>query len=187
MVLNQSAWFTAQVYFISRVYLWETLRLIRLIRSDDKWRRKILYQQLAINVLAIVMDLAVVILRYLNYYFSLVILKATLYNVELKMECAVLGMLVSTVHSRGSEGTFWRVDETTHMCKEGKASEIISFRGNRFCEMGRSVAPGTEIAGWQSLVVLLFAGLAWNACPRCNSIDRIIIGVKLVAIMLVVS
>lgn len=103
----QITWFVAQESFISIAYILDTVRLIRLIPSDDKWRHKILYRLLAVNVVAIVMDLSLVILEYLDYYFTQVVLKATVYSIKLKLEFSVLGMLVSIVHTRGSEQTFW--------------------------------------------------------------------------------
>ncbi|KAJ5387222.1 hypothetical protein N7509_009763 [Penicillium cosmopolitanum] len=109
----QITWFTAQECFISGVYIWETVRMFRLIPSDDKRRRKILYELQAVNAITIVMDLALIVLQYLNYYFLQVILKATVYSVKLKLEFAVLSLLITTVHSRGSDGTFWVVDQTT--------------------------------------------------------------------------
>ncbi|KAJ5112523.1 hypothetical protein N7532_000568 [Penicillium argentinense] len=108
----QVTWFTAQECFISGVYIWETIRMLRIIPSGDKRRHKILYELLAVNIVVIIMDLALTILQYLNYYFSQVILKATVYSVKLKLEFAVLGMLVSFVHSRGSEVSFWGVDHS---------------------------------------------------------------------------
>lgn len=103
----QMTWFTAQETFISTVYIWYTVQMIRLIPSDDKRRQKILYELVAINVVAIMMDLSLVILQYLDFYYSQVILKATIYSIKLKMKFAVLGMLVSIVHRRDSEETFW--------------------------------------------------------------------------------
>lgn len=102
----QLTWFATQESLISAVYIYDTIRLIQLSPAGDKRRHKILYELLAINVAAIVMDLALVILEYLGYYFTQVILKATVYSVKLKMEFAVLGMLVSIVLHR-SEPSAW--------------------------------------------------------------------------------
>lgn len=99
-------WFMAQESFISGVYIWEAIRLIRIIPSDDKRRHRVLYELLAINIMAIAMDLVVVILQYLSYYFLQVIFKGMVYSVKLKLEFAVLSMLVSVVHSGGSGRTF---------------------------------------------------------------------------------
>lgn len=108
----QVTWFTAQECFISGVYIWNTTRLIRLNPTGDSKRHKILYELLAVNVVVIVMDLALIVLEYLNYYFTQVIFKATVYSVKLKLEFAVLGMLVSIVHRRDSGGEFWHEDPT---------------------------------------------------------------------------
>lgn len=108
----QVTWFTIQECFISAVYIWETIRLINLIPNDEKRTRKILYELLGVNVIFIVMDLALVVLQYLNYYFTQMILKATVYSVKLKLEFAVLGMLVSILHRGESERTYWRTDRT---------------------------------------------------------------------------
>lgn len=109
----QVTWFTAQECFISGVYIWYTAQLIRLNPTEDSKRHKILYELLAVNITAIIMDLALVILQYLNYYFTQVIFKATVYSVKLKLEFAVLGMLVSIVHRHDSDEMFWRGDPTT--------------------------------------------------------------------------
>lgn len=109
----QLTWFAAQETLISSVYIYDTIRLIQLSPAGDKRRHKILYELLAINVTCIVMDLSLVILEYLGYYFTQVILKATVYSIKLKLEFAVLGMLVSIVHLHGSEGSVWGPDYTT--------------------------------------------------------------------------
>jgi hypothetical protein len=107
----QVTWFTAQGCFISGVYIWNTARLIQLNPTGDTKRHKILWEFLAVNIVVIVMDLALVVLQYLDYYFT-VIFKATVYSVKLKLEFTVLGMLVSIVHRRNSGGEFWREDPT---------------------------------------------------------------------------
>lgn len=106
----QITWFTIQECFISGVYIYYTTQLIRLVPSDDKRRHKILFQLLVINMVIIGLDLVLVILQYLNYYYTHVILKATVYSVKLKLEFAVLGMLVSMVHRRDSD-EFWLTEQ----------------------------------------------------------------------------
>ncbi|KAJ5095035.1 hypothetical protein N7532_007326 [Penicillium argentinense] len=108
----QLTWFAAQESFISSIYIIDTIRMIRLSPDSDKRRHKILYELLAINIVAIMMDLTLVILEYVGFYFTQIILKATVYSIKLKLEFAVLGMLVSIVHSRGSEQLF-QADCTT--------------------------------------------------------------------------
>ena len=106
----QVAWFTVQECLISTVYIWETVRMIKLSPVEDKRRHKILYELLAINVIAISMDVALVILEYVGLYFTQVILKATVYSIKLKMEFAVLGMLVAIVQLRGADRPVWQAD-----------------------------------------------------------------------------
>ncbi|KAJ5693425.1 hypothetical protein N7462_002848 [Penicillium macrosclerotiorum] len=111
----QLTWFSAQESLISTIYIWNTIRLIRLSPEGDKRRHKILYELLLINVLAIVMDLALVILQYLDFYFTQVILKGTVYSIKLKLEFAVLGMLVSIVQSHSSGTPTWQADCTSSL------------------------------------------------------------------------
>lgn len=111
----QVTWFAVQECAISGVYIYDTIRLIRLSPTEDKRRNKILYELLAINIAAIVMDSSLLILEYLGYYFAQVVFKATVYSIKLKFEFAVLGMLVELVHSRASEShspQTWRAENS---------------------------------------------------------------------------
>ncbi|KAJ5910909.1 uncharacterized protein N7473_000212 [Penicillium subrubescens] len=117
----QVTWFTAQEILISTIYIWDTIRLIRLIRlvrsspEADARRHKILYELLAVNIAAIAMDLSLVILQYKGLYFTQIELKPMVYSIKLKLEFAVLGMLVSLVqsHSSSSNPPTWGADRTT--------------------------------------------------------------------------
>jgi hypothetical protein len=107
----QVTWFAVQEMIISSIYIYDTIRMMRLSPETDKRRNKILYELLAVNVTAILMDLTLVVLEYVGFYFTQVIFKAAVYSIKLKLEFAVLGMLVSIVHSRGS----WQADCDTSM------------------------------------------------------------------------
>ncbi|KAF3391437.1 hypothetical protein F1880_007514 [Penicillium rolfsii] len=111
----QVTWFTAQEILISTIYIWDTTLLIRLSPEADKRRHKILYELLGINIAAIMMDLSLVVLQYKGLYFTQIELKPMVYSIKLKLEFAVLGMLVSLVHSRGSMSNppMWTADGTT--------------------------------------------------------------------------
>ncbi|KAJ5924149.1 hypothetical protein N7466_008336 [Penicillium verhagenii] len=110
----QLTWFATQEMCISSIYIWETIQLIRLSPKEDKRRHKILYELIAINVAAICMDISLLVLEYLGFYYTQVIFKATVYSVKLKLEFAVLGMLVSIVrsHSESAPPT-WQADWTS--------------------------------------------------------------------------
>lgn len=111
----QVIWFTAQEIFISTIYIWETIRLIRLNPEADARRHKILYELLAVNIAVILMDLSLVILQHLGFYFTQIELKPMVYSIKLKLEFAVLGMLVLLVHSHSSSSNppTWGADCTT--------------------------------------------------------------------------
>lgn len=99
----QIVWFSVQEILISSVYIWETIRMMQISPEDDKRRHKILWELIAVNGIAIAMDLALVVLEILGFYFAQIILKALVYSIKLKMEFAVLGMLLSIVHSRSRD------------------------------------------------------------------------------------
>jgi hypothetical protein len=97
----QLTWFCAQETFISTIYIRETTKLIRTSPEGDKRRIKILYELIAINITAIIMDISLLVLEYVGFYFTQVILKALVYSIKLKLEFAVLGMLVSIASRTG--------------------------------------------------------------------------------------
>ncbi|CAG8039222.1 unnamed protein product [Penicillium salamii] len=101
----QITWFSVQEILISSVYIWETVRLIKISPEEDKKRHKILWELIGINIVAIVMDLTLLILEFLGYYFTQIILKVLVYSIKLKMEFVVLGMLLTIVRSHSRELT----------------------------------------------------------------------------------
>ncbi|CAG8038111.1 unnamed protein product [Penicillium salamii] len=101
----QITWFSVQEILISSVYIWETVRLIKISPEEDKKRHKILWELIGINIVAIVMDLTLLTLEFLGYYFTQIILKALVYSIKLKMEFVVLGMLLTIVRSHSRELT----------------------------------------------------------------------------------
>lgn len=99
----QVTWFSLQETFISAIYIVDTIRMIKLSPREDRKRQKILYELVGVNILTIAMDISLLVLEYLGFYFTQIIFKATVYSIKLKLEFAVLGMLVSSVHPRGSD------------------------------------------------------------------------------------
>ncbi|KAJ5824312.1 hypothetical protein N7447_006652 [Penicillium robsamsonii] len=88
--------FCVQEVIISGLYMWETNRMLRL--NQDHVSRKTILQLLAVNVSCILMDIALMIIEFRNYYIYQTTLKATLYSIKLKLEIAVLGKLVNIAH-----------------------------------------------------------------------------------------
>ena len=88
--------FCVQEVIISGLYMWETNRMLRL--NQDHVSRKTILQLLAVNVSCILMDIALMIIEFRNFYIYQTTLKATLYSIKLKLEIAVLGKLVNIAH-----------------------------------------------------------------------------------------
>lgn len=98
----QVAWFCAQEFMISGIYIWEAVKLLRLMPEKDHHRHQIMYELLAINFLIIGMDIALLVLEYKGMYALQTTFKAFVYSVKLKLELGVLGRLVSLVHPQHS-------------------------------------------------------------------------------------
>lgn len=91
----QMTGFCLQEFVISGLYIWETIRMIRL--DPDRTKRRIQYQLLTINAIIIIMDLGLLVAEYRNYYIMETMLKGVVYSIKLKLEFAVLGKLIHLV------------------------------------------------------------------------------------------
>ena len=113
----QMVGFFLQELVLSVIYIRETIRLLHLGESvqDDVGSvdegtvqlrsasaRKTMYQILAINVIIIIMDLALLGVEFANLYLIETTLKGVVYSIKLKLEFAVLGKLVQIVKVRTS-------------------------------------------------------------------------------------
>jgi hypothetical protein len=114
----QMVGFFVQETILSIIYIKETIRLLKLseVAQDDARSfddtgardghlrnanvRKTMYQLLAINVLIIAMDIALLAVAFANLYLIETTLKGVVYSVKLKLEFAVLGKLVQLVRVR---------------------------------------------------------------------------------------
>ncbi|CAL5874028.1 uncharacterized protein PFLUO_LOCUS8314 [Penicillium psychrofluorescens] len=94
----QITWFSAQEILISTIYILETIRRIRGAPGPNKRRTLTLYLLVLVNLIAITMDIALITLEYLQFYFLQLIVKALVYSIKLKLEFAVLNMLMSISH-----------------------------------------------------------------------------------------
>jgi hypothetical protein len=85
--------FCIQELIISCIYVWETVKLLRL-RPEGR-PQGILNQLLVINILILVLDISVVVIEYIGYYAVQVLFKPVAYSVKLKLEYAILGKLIA--------------------------------------------------------------------------------------------
>lgn len=79
---------------LSCLYIGTTIRLLQL-NPERGHRKRIMYELVAINLLFILMDIALLVLEYLNLYYMQVALKSLVYSIKVKLELAVLGELVA--------------------------------------------------------------------------------------------
>ncbi|KAJ5183533.1 hypothetical protein N7492_001149 [Penicillium capsulatum] len=93
----QMTGFCLQEFIISGLYIWETVRMLRL--DPDRTKRKIQYQLLIINLIIIIMDLGLLVAEYMDYYVMETMLKGAVYSIKLKLEFAVLGKLIHLVQN----------------------------------------------------------------------------------------
>jgi hypothetical protein len=117
MEKTQMVGFFLQEFILSVVYIREAVRLLKLSETvqddarsfDDgtehghlrnSHARKTMYQLLAINVIIIIMDLALLAVEFANLYLIETTLKGVVYSIKLKLEFAVLGKLVQFVRNR---------------------------------------------------------------------------------------
>ncbi|KGO76133.1 hypothetical protein PITC_006790 [Penicillium italicum] len=85
--------FCLQELIISSIYIWETVKLLRLRREGRP--HGILNQLLVINILILLLDISVVVIEFVGYYAVQVLFKPVAYSIKLKLEFAILGKLVA--------------------------------------------------------------------------------------------
>ncbi|KAJ5305874.1 hypothetical protein PENANT_c015G10155 [Penicillium antarcticum] len=90
--------FCIQELIISSIYVWETIKLLRLRPGGRP--QGILLQLLVINIIILCLDVIVVAIEYVGYYAVQVMFKPVAYSIKLKLEYAILGKLVAI--ARGS-------------------------------------------------------------------------------------
>ncbi|KAI5296182.1 hypothetical protein KEM52_005298 [Ascosphaera acerosa] len=112
----QMTGFSLQELLLSSVYIWEAIKMLR-VSFDNKKDRKIMYQLVCINLVFIAMDLALVVLSFMDYYIYETSIKATVYSVKLKLEFAVLGRMIRFAQSHAvpvdfGQGSKWTPEIT---------------------------------------------------------------------------
>ncbi|KAJ0419560.1 hypothetical protein BJY00DRAFT_324302 [Aspergillus carlsbadensis] len=86
---------------LSSIYIWSTVKLLRLSPEGKNRVKRIMYELLGISLAVMVLDVAIIVIEYLNLYYLQVCLKVMVYSIKLKLEFAVLGRLVAVTRARG--------------------------------------------------------------------------------------
>ncbi|PYH96848.1 integral membrane protein [Aspergillus ellipticus CBS 707.79] len=96
--------FCVQEAILSGVYVWETVKMLRL--RPERPCFVILTQLLVINVVILILDVAVVAIEYAGYYALQVMFKPVAYSIKLKLEYAILGRLVRIARGEGVSASY---------------------------------------------------------------------------------
>lgn len=84
--------FCLQELLISGIYIFETVKLLRL--RPETFHRRILIRLVAINIVVMVLDVAVVAVQFAGYLAIQMMFKPVAYSIKLKLEYAVLSQLI---------------------------------------------------------------------------------------------
>ncbi len=91
--------FCIQEFVISCLYVWETIRLLKVVSGGNT--RRTMWQLFIINVIIIFLDIGLLVVEYRNLRTYEQAFKGVVYSIKLKLEFAILGKLVQLVR-RGS-------------------------------------------------------------------------------------
>jgi hypothetical protein len=146
--------FSVQEVLISFVYLWETRKVMRVI-FDGK-TRKWMWQLVAMNILLLLLDVALLLMEYLNLYMIQTTFKSLLYSLKLKVEFAVLSQIVRVIQTRTQPATsafgITNDVEQQNTPRKGLASVVSEVE-----VMQRNVPPEWRLSAETSAAVSPFA------------------------------
>ncbi|KAJ6144782.1 hypothetical protein N7470_008677 [Penicillium chermesinum] len=80
----QMTGFCIQEFIISGLYIYETVRMLRL--DKDRAKAKIQWQLLVINAIIVIMDIGLLVAEYRGYYMMETMLKGAVYSIKLKLD-----------------------------------------------------------------------------------------------------
>jgi len=89
--------FCIQEFVISGLYVWETVRLLKVVSGGNT--RRTMWQLFIINVIIIFLDVGLLVVEYRNLRTYEQAFKGVVYSIKLKLEFAILGKLVQLVRN----------------------------------------------------------------------------------------
>ena len=84
--------FCIQEFVISGLYVYEAVNVLKIVSGGHT--RRTMWELFIINVLIIVLDIALLVVEYLNLRVYEQVFKGVVYSIKLKLEFAILGKLV---------------------------------------------------------------------------------------------
>jgi hypothetical protein len=127
--------FSLQELIISLIYLIEVRRILKVV--DDGRFRKIMWELVAINVVIIILDTALLAVEYLGMYQIEVTLKGMCYSIKLKLEFGVLSKLVKIATAR--QGVY----DLQTGSDSSDAKNTMTYQGQGSWLTGTSASPPT--------------------------------------------
>ncbi|ETS73117.1 hypothetical protein PFICI_15062 [Pestalotiopsis fici W106-1] len=99
--------FFIQECIISGLYVWETVKLLRVTRDirGKRGARRVLGHLIFVNIVVIILDISVLALEFSDYYDLQTGYKPLVYSIKLKMELSILNRLVELTRT-SSQGSF---------------------------------------------------------------------------------
>lgn len=118
----QMTGFCIQEFIISGIYLWQTLKLLKVIRK--KGIRKVMIELFLINCFIVVGDIALLVLEYSGERTMERTWKGFVYSVKLKLEFAILSKLIDLVQAsqRTLSNALANVDSFVDMSRTNSAA-----------------------------------------------------------------
>lgn len=93
----QMTGFMLQEFIISGIYLYETTKLLKIMKKSNT--RRTVLELFAINVFIIALDVGLLVIEYLDLIVYEQTFKGVIYSIKLKLEFAILGKLVKIVRN----------------------------------------------------------------------------------------
>lgn len=93
--------FFLQESIISSVYVWETMKLLRVTKDlrGKRGARRVMSHLIFINIVVIILDISILALEFSDYYELQTGYKPLVYSIKLKMELSILNRLVELTRS----------------------------------------------------------------------------------------
>jgi hypothetical protein len=107
----QMCGFCAQELFLSGLYIWKALDILR--AAEQRRSHRLMWQLFAINIIIVMLDIALLAFEFSNHHVIQQTVKGLAYSIKLKLELAILSKLIelSCRNPRVSDFTFGDTNE----------------------------------------------------------------------------
>ncbi|KAK5050752.1 hypothetical protein LTR84_003311 [Exophiala bonariae] len=117
--LIQITIFTLQELIISGLYVWKTYSLLQVVSKQNT--RSMVSQVLAINIIIIAMDIALLVMQFHHMQLYQESFKILFYSIKLKLEMNILSKLVDLVHGSSVKNRSMTLEAIDSNAVQGQA------------------------------------------------------------------